>query len=201
MPPLSGKKVIGLTGSMGAGKSTVSAILKEHMPVLDLDAVNRRLLEENGKGTQALSVLEWLPVDHGVIDKPALSLAMFSDPVKKAQVESILHPLLWKEMEAWTQAQTGLCAVEVPLLFETGSQNRFDEVWCVTASEATALDRLWHGRHIDPQEAKRRLASQMSPASKIRRSDVVITNDGDLDQLRTQVESVLERRLCQNKSN
>lgn len=191
MSPVSNKKVIGLTGSMGSGKSTAAAILREHMPVLDLDAVNRKLLEAGQPGSRALLALDWMPEKNGEIDKAALSLSMFGDPEKKAQVEAILHPLLWKEMEHWCAMQEGTCAVEVPLLFETGSQDKFDEVWCVTASEPVALARLWQGRHIEEAEARRRLAKQMPAAQKARLSDVVITNDGGLDALRAQV----ERRL------
>ena len=178
---------------MGSGKSTAGKMLGKHIPVLDLDEVNRGLLEADGEGTNRLEKLDWMPIIDGSIDKAQLSLLMFQDEAKKRQVEAILHPLLWEKMDEWT-AQHNICAVEVPLLFETDSQNRFDEVWCVVCDEPVALERLKSGRHIDEDEARRRLANQFDAKYKAEHSDCVIKNNGTADELEARITQLLKER-------
>ena len=186
--------VIGLTGSMGSGKSTAAGLLSGCMPVLDLDEVNRSLLLPEGRGTELLSQLSWVPVQSdGTVDRKELAARMFQDPDRRKQAESILHPLLWEAMDSWIRQQHGFCAVEVPLLFETGSQGRFDEIWCVTCSEATALQRLRDGRGYAEEEARQRLACQYPAADKAAASDVVLCNDGDPEDLKSQVLTAVQR--------
>lgn len=175
--------VTALTGTMGAGKSTAAAILRKWFPVLDLDAVNADILQPGKAGYAALD-MDWIPHrPDGAIDRKEMAARMFADPQRKKEVESILHPLLVREMEAWIQAQSGDCFVEVPLLFEAGLQDRFDQVWCITCSQQTALERLENGRHISRKEALERLAHQWPARQKASGSDVVIHNDGSLQEL------------------
>lgn len=191
-PPMT---CIAITGTMGSGKSSVSALLKEWMPVTDCDQINAALLEPGQPGYQALMQAGVLQVDdQGTLDKPAQAAAMFSDPAYKAKVESILHPMIRQAVQDWAYSQKGLCAVEVPLLFESGMESDFDEIWCVTCSLPTALQRLQQGRGIDAASALARIEHQMDAAAKCARSQVVLVNDGTLDELRQQIVSNLEHK-------
>ena len=192
MCKMSEKKVkkIGLTGVMGAGKSSVIQILKEmQIPVFDCDAINRTLLEKGNKGYQALVERygnRILKAD-GEIDKKAMSDRMF-EMGEKQQIEQILHPLIKKELQEQMDACSSTIAVaEVPLLFEIGWQTAFDETWVVACKEELLLQRLKAGRGVDEKEALRRLSAQLPQKEKIALCDVVLYNDADKEALRNSV--------------
>lgn len=193
MSKLSGSKVIGITGTMGSGKSTVTSILSKHIPTTDCDQLNARLLEKDQPGYLELKKQNLLYTDENLnTDKQQMASRMFTDSEYKKQCEAILHPLILQAMKDWIADQTGLCAVEVPLLFELGLENEFDEVWCVSCSLPVALERLSSKRNVDPQEARRRLAAQLSPAEKEAKSQKVFYNNGTVEELERNVLQALE---------
>lgn len=187
------KMTIGLTGSMGSGKSTLRRILSGVMPVTDADAINARLLEKGNAGWRALKEAGLLYAGpDGSVDKEAMAQAMFTDPVYRKKAQDLLHPLILQEMMRWMAEQPGICAAEVPLLFELGLQENFDQVWTVVCRDETALDRLERGRSIPRAEARRRLACQYPAEKKAALSDVVFHNDGTREELARQVNCRLE---------
>lgn len=189
-------KTIGLTGTMGSGKSTVLSLLKEQIPVMDCDSINRELLLPGHAGYLVLEKAGLLLTrEDGTADTAAMSARMFSkDGAEyRHQTETILQTLILEQMKAWMQSQTGLCAVEVPLLFELHLETLFDEVWCVTASEETALQHLETGRGISREEALARLAHQSSPQEKIKKSTRVLVNDGTLEDLKQETRQCLQQ--------
>ena len=130
------------------------------------------------------------------LDAQALSDQIFCDPQKKQQLEAILHPLIQAEvLSQMDQCREPLIVVEVPLLFETHWEAMFDEIWVVCCQEATRLVRLQEFRHISRTEAQRRLSHQMSQEDKCVRADVLLHNDGDIKDLKRQIEKQLERLL------
>ncbi|MCF0106464.1 MAG: dephospho-CoA kinase [Holdemanella sp.] len=195
MPALSEKKVIALTGSMGSGKSMACSILKENYPVIDCDEVNRELLIKGNEGYKRLVKLEYIHLDdNGNINKAHMASIIFSNPDKKHEIESILHPLIFKEINKWVKKQdSSIVFVEVPILFESGRQNEFDEVWCVLCDEDIALQRLQKGRNIPKDKALERLRNQWDPALKRKLSDVIITNNGSIDDLRYTIKEELQK--------
>ena len=195
MSKLSEKKVIAITGTMGSGKSKVSEILSHSFPVIDCDRINELLLKKGNEGYFALISKPYIHLlENGEIDKVAMSKSMFTDKKIKNEVESILHPLIFSEIDCWVKAQRkDYVFVEVPLLFEIQAQNHFDQVWCVVCDEEIALSRLQKYRQISSQEAKRRIRTQMSVEEKVKRSQVVINNNGTVEQLREKVMAALER--------
>ena len=100
------KKIIGITGTMGSGKSQVGKILSEQYSVLDCDKVNAELLLPNRKGFEELKERKLIKIDEdGYLDKKQLSFDMFQDKMIKKEVENILHPLIFQEMNAWIENQ------------------------------------------------------------------------------------------------
>lgn len=201
-------QIIGLTGTIGSGKSTVMQILSESMPTTDCDRINAMLLEPGQAGYRKLQeaglLFTTVPAENPdqenrellPIDRRRMADAMFTDPEYKRKAEAILHPLILQKLEEWMQKQRDsgqpFAAAEVPLLFELNLQDQFDSVWCVTCSEKTALLRTSRQRKISEEEQKRRRAHQLNDEKKTAMSDVVIFNDGSLEDLRHEIGSRLE---------
>lgn len=191
-------KKIGLTGVMGAGKSSVIEILKQaDITVLDCDAINKDLLKKGNKGYQKL--VETFSADivneQQELDKQKMSDLIFSDPEKKKQAEAILHPMIKEEITKTlaTLQNQKLAVVEVPLLFEVHWEAFFDEIWVVAADHDIILKRLMKYRHVSENEAIRRLNAQMPQAEKMKRSDVVLWNNGDKKALKEQIHDILNK--------
>ncbi|WP_416327070.1 dephospho-CoA kinase [[Eubacterium] hominis] len=189
-------KKVGLTGVMGAGKSSVIEILKEKaIPVLDCDRINEALLQVDHAGYLGLvaTFSDQILNDQKQLDKQKMSDMIFCDPIKKQRAEAILHPLIKTEIENKMAALTQypLVVVEVPLLFEIHWESYFDEIWVVASEESILLERLSKFRHVSKEEAKRRLAVQMPQQEKIARADVVLWNNEDKEALRKQIIALL----------
>ncbi|MCF0246229.1 MAG: dephospho-CoA kinase [Ileibacterium sp.] len=195
MSSLPEKKVIGITGTMGAGKSTATHILSKHIPVTDCDQINANLLLPGQDGYLALKKKGMLMIDEqGFLDKKATAARVFSDTEYKKEYEQILHPLILQKMEEWISSQTEICAVEVPLLFELGLEHSFDEIWCISCSEQKAIQRLMDYRGFQKEEALARIAKQYSRTQKEENSDVVIMNDGTQLELEKKIEELLNKQ-------
>ena len=198
LPDMSEKKMktVGLSGVMGAGKSSVIEILQaEGITVLDCDAINAQLLQKGEAGYNALVDLfsDSLLNTDGSINTQYMSNLIFSDPVKKQQAEGILHPLIKQRIlqEVARHAQEALVVVEVPLLFEVHWEDAFDEIWVVACDEELLLHRLSQYRRIPKEEALRRLQHQLPQQEKIEKADVVFYNNGDKESLKRQICDIL----------
>lgn len=200
MSTLSKKKVIGITGSMGSGKSQVSKIISKYYPVLDCDQVNSQLLEVGNDGFTTLLENNLIELNNdGQLNKEALAKSMFSNVEVKNKVEMLLHPLIFKKMKEWIDAQdTDLVFVEMPLLFEIKAEKYFDSIWCVVCSHKIALERLKKYRNIEYEQANERLKHQLDPEIKKSKSDIVIENDKDINDLSIKIKEALERETAWN---
>lgn len=188
---------IGLTGVIGAGKSSVIQILQEKgITVLNCDEINAQLLLNDALGYRALVNVfqdEILDINKN-IDKQKLSSQIFADHNKRVIAEQILHPLIKQEIEKQCICYNNvdIIVVEVPLLFEIGWEASFDECWVVTCAEDILLYRLMHYRHMDKDEARQRLHVQMTQEEKIKKAQRVLYNDGTLRQLKQQIDDILK---------
>lgn len=195
MSKLPKKKVIGITGSMGSGKSEVKRYISKSYPVLDCDWVNAKLLEKGQAGYHQLKKLGILKFDQEMnIDKVELAKYMFSNLEHKKLVENILHPLIFEYMENWIKEQSQeLVFIEIPLLFEIQAQDSFDSIWCVVTSRDIALQRLQKYRHFTYEQAIARLNHQMDPEWKMKQSHVVLKNNGTKEELYQQIKGALKK--------
>lgn len=190
--------IVGLTGGMGSGKSTVAALFAEHgFRRLDADRMIREELLPDPKIAEAIRSrlgAAMLAAD-GSVRRDKVAEKVFADPAALAWLEGLLHPRLfsrWREI--FDQAQGTAFIVEVPLLFEKGLENWFDFIVCVTTDLPTQLRRL-EQRGIPPEQARQRLVKQLPLARKCELADYVLLNDGSPEFLREQVNALADRLL------
>lgn len=190
--------VIGLTGGIGSGKSSVSRALARHgAVVIDADVLAREVVAPGTPGLAAVVGVfgsEILAPD-GSLDRKALGARVFNDPQARARLEAIVHPLVRArahELEAAT-APDAVIVHDVPLLVETGQHERFDSVVVVDAPESAQRQRLVELRGMTPEEADRRIAAQATREARRAAADHIVVNDGSLDELEAQVAELWER--------
>ncbi|MZD10070.1 dephospho-CoA kinase [Streptomyces sp. SID5785] len=186
---------VGLTGGIGAGKSEVSRLLVERGAVLiDADRIAREVVEPGTPGLAAVVEEfgdEVLAAD-GSLDRPKLGAIVFADADRLAALNKIVHPLVGAR-SAELEAAAGADAVvvhDVPLLTENGLAPFYDLVVVVDASTATQLDRLTGRRGMTEADARARMAAQATREQRREIADLVIDNDGPLERLVEQVDTV-----------
>lgn len=189
-------KKIGITGVMGAGKSSVMEILRTlGYTVLDCDRINADLLLQGNAGYKALRNCfgDVMLNQAGEIDHVRMSSFIFSDVAKKKAAEDILHPLIQEVITKEIKAHSGevLVFVEVPLLYEVHWESFFDQVWVVASDETLLMKRLMLHRGVSEGEARVRLAHQISQEEKVKRADVVLWNNCDKEHLKQQICDIL----------
>ena len=192
---------VGLTGGVGAGKSTVAKLLAEHGAVIiDADAIAREVVQPGTPGLAA--VVEAFGPDivgpDGALDRPKLAGIVFGDEAQRGRLNAIVHPLVGERTaELMRSAPDGAVVVyDVPLLVEGGLAEGFDFVLVVEASVPTRLARL-ADRGMPEDDARNRIAAQASDEQRRAVADAVVHNDGSLVDLRAQVEDVWQRIAAQ----
>jgi dephospho-CoA kinase len=188
--------LVGLTGGMGAGKSTAARMLASRgAVVVDADELAARALEPGTRSYERVCELfgdEIVRAD-GSLDRTAIADRVFEDPEKRRALESIVHPEVFRRLSETVEARRGsdeVVVFDVPLLVETGFQDAVDVVVVVVAPEEEQVARAMRDRGISRPEASARLAAQASGAEREAAADVVLRNDGDLDSLEAQVDDL-----------
>ncbi len=192
-------RIIGVTGTIGSGKSTVGRILAElGVPVVDTDHIVHELMEKD-RGLKNAIVERFGPSvlkANGVstIDRARLGSIVFQDEKARRDLEALVHPLVILEYRrrAALMPDTPVVAILVPLLFETGIESEFDEVWAVVADSQTLRRRLKERDRLSDDEVESRLSAQLPQAEKASRADRTIDNSGSLADTRRQLEVYLE---------
>jgi dephospho-CoA kinase len=190
--------LLGVTGGIATGKSTVSRMLAESTDfvVFDADACVHDLLAGDEQVRASVARLFGLPQPEPgqPVDRGALREIVFSDPAKRRSLEEILHPAVrrhWHSLLEDCRGQNRNFLADIPLLFETGAEIFFDATLVVAASRATQQSRL-AARGVNPALVEAMLASQWPIGQKVGAAGFVIWNDGSLAALRRQVSLLLE---------
>ena len=189
---------VGLTGSIGTGKSTVASIFKElGAYVIDADEVVHKLLKRKDIKEKIRKEFGDVFTPEGEIDRKKLASIVFNNPEKKKKLEQILHPEVFKEIEKFFKQveekdPNAVAIADVPLMIETGSYKNYYPVIVVYAPPEVQLERLIK-RGMDKEDALKRIKSQMPIEEKIKYADIVIDNTGSLQDLRKKVEEVYEK--------
>lgn len=194
--------VVGLTGGICTGKSTVAGMFAARgVAVVDADAVTHRLQRPGEPTYRAIEEVfggEILRPD-GTIDRARLGARVFADAATRRRLEAIMHPPIMaaceEEVRAAREAGAPLCLVDAALLVEAGAQGRFDAVILVRAPEEAQVRRLMAARGLDREQALARVRAQLPEAEKGRYADFVIENGGPLEETERQVAAVMEALL------
>ncbi|MBA2776486.1 MAG: dephospho-CoA kinase [Chloroflexia bacterium] len=184
--------VLGVTGNIATGKSTVTAMLAElGATVIDSDLVYRELV---GPGRSLVGELaarfgEDIVAADGSLNRPALGKIVFSDSDALADLDRIAHPAVIAEVDRRIAGiNSGVVVLDAVKLIESGHADRCDAVWLVVADPDVQVTRLMKRNRLPELEARRRVASQPPLEAKLARSDRVIDNSGSRDELREHVE-------------
>lgn len=195
-------KIIGLTGGIASGKSTVATELrKQNVPVFDADEVSRNAVAKGSKGLALVAEAfgaDYLTAD-GEMDRAKISQLVFSDKEALKTLEGILHQIVWDEAEAFLaearEQKAKLAVLDVPLLIETKWHERVDLVWLVAVSKEQQIKRAMIRSGMTEEEVKARIAAQMSLEDKKKFADVVLDNSGTLEETLEQVHKELAKLL------
>jgi dephospho-CoA kinase len=192
-------RVLGLTGGIGSGKSTVASIFEElGAEVIDADLLAREIVEP---GQPALAdIVQSFGADilrpDGQLDREKLAAIVFSDAAALGRLNAITHPRIHERMQAEVEARrprAGLLILDIPLLFESARRDMVERVIVAWVDPQTQLDRLRERDRVTETEARRRIAAQMSLEKKKDLADEVVDNTGTRAQTRAQVESLYRR--------
>ena len=198
-------KIIGLTGGIACGKSTVSTELRTlGAAIVDADALAHELSQPHRPIYNAYVERfgrEIVTVD-GTLDRAAIARRVFADPAVRAEVEAIAHPIIRSAAEARLRAARDenkrAAVLDVPLLFETGWDALADETWVVALPREEQLARLLaRDKAMDAGEARARIAAQMPLAEKCARADVVIDNSGTVEEIREYIGKLWKERILE----
>ena len=192
-------RIIGITGGIASGKSTVTEFLRQQgYQVIDADQVVHELQEPGGRLYQALlstfgsAILQ----EDGRLDRPKLGAMIFGNPDLLTQSSQLQNEIIREELARRRDllAETeDIFFMDLPLLFELEYDNWFDQIWLVDVTEEAQLSRLMNRNALNKEEAEKRIAAQLSLQEKRKRADVLIDNNGSLEETRQQLRDALQK--------
>lgn len=192
-------RIIGITGGIASGKSTVTEFLRlQGYQVIDADQVVHELQEPGERLYQALlstfgsAILQ----EDGRLDRPKLGAMIFGDSELLAQSSQIQNEIIREELahrrDLLAETET-IFFMDLPLLFELQYETWFDQIWLVDVTEETQLIRLMTRNSLSQEEAEKRIEAQLSLLEKRKRADVLIDNNGSLEETRQQIRDALQK--------
>ena len=197
--------ILGLTGSIGMGKSTTAKLFAEAgVPVYDADAAVHRLYE--GEAVPAIEAAFPGTTVDGKVDRARLSALLVHDPAAMQKLERIVHPMLGasrkKFLDQAERSGAPVAVVDVPLLYETGGENRVDAVVVVTTSPEVQRERILARDNMTGEKLDAILARQLPDSEKRKRADFVVDTSHGLEPVRARIRDILEQavKLPQRRS-
>ncbi|RMC24200.1 MULTISPECIES: dephospho-CoA kinase [unclassified Lactobacillus] len=190
--------VLGLTGGIASGKSTVDDFFKERqLPVIDCDQIAHEILDigQQGYNDVVKHFGKKILNSNQTVNRQYLGQMVFSDKGQLQVLNQITHPLIFREIQTkitrYRKLQKPFIVVDAPVLFESGGQNYCDRTILVTVPEKTQLERLMARDHLTKGNALKRIHSQMPLAQKEKLADYVITNTGTIEELNQKLSHLL----------
>ena len=190
--------ILGLTGSIGMGKSTTAKLFEEAgVPVYDADASVHRLYE--GEAAAAIEAAFPGTTAHGKVDRNRLSAQVVHDPAAIKRLEGIVHPMLGASRQKFLhdaeRSGVPVVVVDVPLLYETGGEKRVDAVVVVTTTPEIQRERVLSRDNMSGERLDAILARQLPDAEKRRRADFVVDTSHGLDPVRARIRDILGKAV------
>lgn len=194
--------VIGLTGGIASGKSTVAEELRRlGLPVFDADEVSRKAVEKGSAGLRQVAEAfgsQYLTAD-GSLDRAKVANLIFHDRQARKTLESIIHKIVWQQAEQFLQQcserNCPAAVLDVPLLIECGWQNNVDRVWLVAVDVQEQIKRAMKRSGMAEDDVKQRIAAQMSLEAKKPYAHIIFDNSGELQQTLAQVQQEVDKIL------
>jgi len=192
--------LVGLTGGMGSGKSTVAGMLEEFgAHIIDADAICRILVEPEQPAWQEIAKTfgKGILLKDGTLDRAQLADIIFSDPSQKKVLEDILHPKVFEEERALFKKITekepsALVIVDAALLIESGNYRKVNKVVVVASDEEIRIQRILDKSRFSREDIQRRIRNQMDLKEKVKFADYVLENNAGLAELKNQVEALFK---------
>lgn len=192
--------IIGLTGSIASGKSTVSKMLEDlGYPIIDADLVARKVVEPGSETLKEIEALFGSEVirEDGTMNREKVGAYIFSDPVKRKQMNDIIHPAIRTEMlrqrSAFMAEGHQTIVMDIPLLFESKLQHFVDKILVVSVTEDNQLSRLMERNGLNEKDARARIGSQLPMSVKEEGADAVIYNNGTIEETAQQLTRILKQ--------
>src|SRR5437763_3973940 len=188
--------ILGLTGSIGMGKSTTAKLFEEAgVPVYDADAAVHKIYE--GEAAPAIEAAFPGTTVDGKVDRVRLSAQVLHNPAAIKQLEQIVHPMLGASRKQFLddaeRSGAPVAVVDVPLLFETGGEKRVDAVVVVTTTPEVQRERILARDNMTNEKLEAILARQLPDAEKRKRADFVVDTSGGLDPVRAQIRDIVDQ--------
>lgn len=192
--------IIGLTGGIASGKSTVSNELRKlNIPIFDADDVSRNAVTKGSLGLQL--VIEAFGQDYltqdGEMDRAKVSQLVFANKEARQTLEHIIHKIVWGEAETFLakcrEANANVAVLDVPLLIECGWHKNVDKVWLVAVDKRQQIERAMKRSGMTEAEVTARIDAQMSLDEKKKHADVIIDNSGSLNDTLIEVHNELAK--------
>ena len=197
-------KIVGLTGSIGVGKSMASDIFKNELnvPIIDADMLSFNAVKKGSKALEEIKLIfgdEVIDAD-GNLDRKKMGAIVFDDEEKREQLNNIIHPRVLeefdKEVDFYREQEREVVIFDCPLLLEERVEGLVDIVLVIIADFEIQLDRIVKRDKVTPFEAKKRINSQMSQEEKIKRADYVIENNSTYEDLKKKIMIFYEKVLA-----
>ena len=193
-------RVIGLTGGIGSGKSTVSQFLADlGAVIIDADKIGHEVYLPDTVCWQELVKMfgnRILTADN-TIDRKKLGIIVFNNPAEMKRLNSVVHPLMFEmakqKIDDYRRQGVKIVVLDAPILYETNWTSLVDEVWVVVSNEANVIKRAVARTGLQEEQIRDRIRSQMSNEERIKRAQVVIHNDGTAEDLKKKVKELWER--------
>ncbi len=192
--------VIGVTGGIGSGKSTICAeFLRYGIPEIDTDQIAREVVVPGNPGLAAVVAAFGREVltPEGYLDRAALRRIVFADPARRAELEAILHPRIRARVqELIAEVTTPYCLLGIPLLVEHGNKQQLDRVLVVDCPAETQIARVTARDKLTESEVAAIMRTQATRQERLNRADDVVMNDSDLATIQAQVKTLHLRYLA-----
>lgn len=191
--------LIGLTGGMGSGKSTVADCLRSNgIPVIDADVIAHKIMNEESTLDKIHEIFGKNVFDKdGSLNKVKFSSVLFTNIVKRKKLNEFVHPKVWTEMmnetEKYVTEGSKVIFLDVPLLIESGWHTRVNETWLVKADYNERIERLRLRTNLSTEEIKKRIEIQMPESEKEEYADKIINNGGTIEETEKQVIEELQK--------
>lgn len=193
--------LIGITGIMGSGKTTIANILKKYnIPVIDADEISKKVTKKNGPAYYEIIKnfgYDILTTD-GEIDRKKLAKIVFDDGDKRKLLENIIHPLVQKERnkileEIKQKNPDSIVALDIPLLYEAGLEKTVDYVICAYTDIKTAYDRVKKRDKISKEDFFKRLKNQIPIDEKAKKSDFVVDTRKNIEEIELELKNIIRK--------